>query len=85
MTLGSMVNYSGEYVQLPWGVCSTALGLCLTTLESIFNYLREYFQLPWGVCSTTLGPGPKPNAKAQGPGPGLALVPGHLTFQHQKH
>ena len=47
-TLGSMFNYLGEYVQLPWGVWSTTLG-------SIFNYPGEYVQLPWGVCSTTLG------------------------------
>merc|ERR1711924_360109 len=45
---GSMFSYPGEYVQLPWGVCST-------TLESMLSYPGEYFQLPWGVCSTTLG------------------------------
>ena len=48
ITLRSIFNYPGEYVQLPWGVCSTTLG-------SMFNYPGEYFQLPWGVFSTTLG------------------------------
>ena len=50
-----MFNYPGEYVQLPWGVCSTTLG-------SMFKYPGEYVQLhlvvlspTLGVCSTTLG------------------------------
>ena len=43
-----MIGRTGQYVQLPWGVCSTTLG-------STFNYPQEYFQLPWGVFSTTLG------------------------------
>ena len=32
-----MFNYPGEYVQLPWGVCST-------TLVSMFNYPGEFVQ-----------------------------------------
>ena len=70
ITLWSMFNYPGEYVQLPSGVFSTTLGsmfnyprgyfqllwgVCSTTLWSIFSYLGEYFQLPWKVLSTTLG------------------------------
>merc|ERR1712188_213246 len=47
-TLGSIINYPGEYFPLPWGVCSTTLG-------SMFNYLGEHCQLPWGVFSTNLG------------------------------
>ena len=71
-TLGSMFNYLVEFVQLPWGVCSTTmgsifttlvsmlpLGVCSTTLGSISNYPGEYVQLPWGVFSTTLGNGVK--------------------------
>ena len=37
VTLGSMFDYPGEYVQLPWGVFSTTLG-------SILNYLGESFK-----------------------------------------
>ena len=46
-SMGSVINYPGEYVQLPWGACSTTLG-------SMINYPLEYVELPWGVCSTTL-------------------------------
>ena len=64
-----MFNYPREYVQLPWGVCSTTLGsvfnypgecvqlpsgVCLTTLGIMFNYPEECVQLSWGVCSATL-------------------------------
>ena len=58
---GAPSQHLGEYVQLPWGECSTSLGIMFNylgefvTLGSMFNYLGEYVQLPWGVCSTTLG------------------------------
>ena len=43
-----MFNYPWEYVQLPWGVCST-------TLWSMFNYPGEYVQLPQGAFSGNFG------------------------------
>ena len=46
-------KHLGEYIQLPWGVCSTTLGSMFTTWGVCYPW--EYVQLPWGVCSTTLG------------------------------